>query len=59
MGKMDALTAAIAIPKKAIAQLHKARKSRVYKGHIVLRENLREKKLPPFYSGSFCFPKLF
>ena len=58
MGKMDALTAAIAIPKKAIAQLHKARKSRVYKGHIVLRENLREEEIAAFLQWQFLFPEI-
>ena len=58
MGKMDALTAAIAIPEKAITQLQEARKSRVYKGHIVLRENLREEEISAFLQWQFLFPEI-
>lgn len=58
LGKIDSLTTIIKINNRAIEKLRKAKKSQVYKGEVILRQQLSETEVQNFIQWQFLFPEV-
>ena len=58
LGKMDALRGIIPVSDAAVKKLRAARDSRIYKGRIVLREQMTEAEISAFLQWEFLFPEI-
>lgn len=58
LGKLDILTTAIHLQPEVVKQLRSAAETRVYKGNIILREQLNEEDITNFLGWQFLFPEI-